>query len=283
MDRTKDSSFGFEEGAEVLGGDFAGARAFKDFLTELDSSGDIDQLEEGAALDFEKKIEEELGELELQEDFNDKTNDPVRMYLREMGTVPLLTREGEIELAKRIERGQRGVSKVLSRSTLVIREVLGLHQQVSSNPEAIVDILSLPEQDNDEEDDFTPQVQDFLNKLEDIERHYRKVQANRQKLLAISRSLKPKQHRSLRWAISRSIVQISIAIRQIQFNSSVRRHLIDELRRKVEELRPIEREVARLQRKIEEVNGDANGQPNCAARFRSLSAAKANRASPNAS
>jgi len=45
-----------------------------------------------------------------------KANDPVRMYLREMGTVPLLTREGEVEIAKRIERGQLRVLKALSRS-----------------------------------------------------------------------------------------------------------------------------------------------------------------------
>ncbi|MDA2927306.1 RNA polymerase sigma factor RpoD, partial [Acidobacteria bacterium AH-259-G07] len=54
----------------------------------------------------------------------EKTNDPVRMYLREMGTVPLLTREGEVEIAKRIEKGQRTVIKALSRSPVVVAEIL---------------------------------------------------------------------------------------------------------------------------------------------------------------
>ena len=60
-------------------------------------------------------------ELDLTPGALDKTNDPVRMYLREMGTVPLLTREGEVEIAKRIERGQLNVLKTLSRSPIVIQ------------------------------------------------------------------------------------------------------------------------------------------------------------------
>ena len=77
-----------------------------DLLADLDTAG-VEILEE-PKLDFEQKPEEaeEFGDLELAADFAEKTNDPVRMYLREMGTVPLLTREGEIELARRIERGQ---------------------------------------------------------------------------------------------------------------------------------------------------------------------------------
>ncbi len=73
---------------------------------------------------FEKEIEAgEDVELDLTPGALEKTNDPVRMYLREMGTVPLLTREGEVEIAKRIERGQLRVLKALSRSPIVIREI----------------------------------------------------------------------------------------------------------------------------------------------------------------
>ena len=67
----------------------------------------------------------EESELDLTPGTLEKTNDPVRMYLREMGTVPLLTREGEVTIAKRIERGQNLVLKIISRSPIVLKELLG--------------------------------------------------------------------------------------------------------------------------------------------------------------
>ena len=67
---------------------------------------------------------EELLDLDLPAGVGEKVNDPVRMYLREMGTVPLLTREGEVEIARRIERGQNTVLKSLSRAPLVIQEII---------------------------------------------------------------------------------------------------------------------------------------------------------------
>jgi RNA polymerase primary sigma factor len=63
----------------------------------------------------------------------EKTNDPVRMYLREMGTVPLLTRQGEVEIAKRIEKGQKSVIKTLSRSPVVVAEVLQYVDKLRNN------------------------------------------------------------------------------------------------------------------------------------------------------
>ena len=108
MDTGKEKGFVlYDEVNELLAEEFPGGRELDDLLTDLDTAG-VEILEE-PKLEFDKKSEgraEEFGDLELAQDFGDKTNDPVRMYLREMGTVPLLTREGEIELAKRIERGQ---------------------------------------------------------------------------------------------------------------------------------------------------------------------------------
>ena len=66
---------------------------------------------------------EEETETETTSEDLEKTNDPVRMYLREMGTVPLLTREGEVEIAKRIEKGKRTVLKAISRAPLVVHEI----------------------------------------------------------------------------------------------------------------------------------------------------------------
>ena len=95
MDTGKEKGYVlYDEVNEMLTEEYPGTRQLDDLLSELDTAG-VEILEE-PKLDFEKKLEEgeELNDLELPQDFSDKTNDPVRMYLREMGTVPLLTREG---------------------------------------------------------------------------------------------------------------------------------------------------------------------------------------------
>ena len=100
-------------------------------LAGLDVAG-IEILEEPK--DFDKKLEEaeELLDLDLPAGVGEKVNDPVRMYLREMGTVPLLTREGEVEIARRIERGQNTVLKSLSRAPLVIQEILAMGEDIGA-------------------------------------------------------------------------------------------------------------------------------------------------------
>ena len=114
-----------------------------DLLTTIGTQG-IDVLESSKmpSTDLEKKFEEvddssEDVELDLTPGALEKTNDPVRMYLREMGTVPLLTREGEVEIAKRIERGQNRVLKALSRSPIVIRELLALGEDLEKGVRSI--------------------------------------------------------------------------------------------------------------------------------------------------
>ena len=72
----------------------------------------------------ELPVAEDSSDLDLTPGMLEKTNDPVRMYLREMGTVPLLTREGEVAIAKRIERGQLLVLKTITRSPIILKELL---------------------------------------------------------------------------------------------------------------------------------------------------------------
>ena len=251
MEVGKEKGFAlYDEVNDLIAEDFPSGREFEDLLTDLDTAG-VEILEE-PKLDFEKKDEaEDFGDLELAQETGDKTNDPVRMYLREMGTVPLLTREGEIELAKRNERGQWAVRKALSRSPLVIREILQLGEDVQRGIALVRDVLVLPEFVISDED-FSAQHDDLLAKIAEIEKHYRKSQQFRQKLQAISRQMKPKQHRSLRYGLARGMVLISRIIRNIQFGTSVRRSLAGRLRCAVEELKPLEREIGRIQRKLEE-------------------------------
>ena len=135
----------YDEVNELLPDDISTGPELDDLLADFDSAG-VEILEE-PKLEFDKKLEdgEEFAELDLSQDFGDKTNDPVRMYLREMGTVPLLTREGEIELAKRIERGQRSVNKSLSRSPLIIRELAGLAERLRTGELQACDVINTVE------------------------------------------------------------------------------------------------------------------------------------------
>jgi len=249
----------YDEVNDLLAEGFPSGRELDDLLTDLDTAG-VEILEE-PKLDFEKAKDgeaEDLADLDLAQETGDKTNDPVRMYLREMGTVPLLTREGEIELAKRNERGQSAVRKALSRSPLVIREIIQLGEDLTRGAASVRDILVLPEFVSSDED-FTAQHDDLLARIAEIEKFYKKSQQFRQKLQAVSRQMKPKQHRSLRYGLARNMVAISRIIRTVAFTGTVRRALAGRLRRAVEELKPFEREIARIQRKLEE---PAHGHPN---------------------
>jgi len=238
----------YDEVSELLPTVLNGGADLDDLLTSLDVAG-IEILEEPK---LDAKIEEadEFVDLDLiPAPIGDKTNDPVRMYLREMGAVPLLTREGEVEIAKRIERGQTVVLKALSRSPLVIQKIIGMGEEVERGALAARDLVQISD----------PLVTDktleekkleFLAAVEEVEKLYRKVQQGRQTLLAVPRGIKPKQHRRLRWELGRLTVKIGRQLRAIKFQSIVLRHLIDCIRSAVEEVKPVERELARIQRKL---------------------------------
>src|SRR5450756_610314 len=89
----------------------------------------------------------EESELDLTPGMLDKTNDPVRMYLREMGTVPLLTREGEVEIARRIERGKLSIIKSISRTPTVARKVIEMGERLKAGERTIRELVIF----NDEE------------------------------------------------------------------------------------------------------------------------------------
>ncbi len=116
--------------------DVASAKAAR-AAAEAAEPGEAKPREEGAV--EEVKPDLTPGTLE-------KTKDPVRMYLREMGSVPLLTREGEVAIAKRIERGQMLVLKTISRSPIVIKELLAIGEELRKDTRSIKEIVELDEE-----------------------------------------------------------------------------------------------------------------------------------------
>jgi RNA polymerase primary sigma factor len=248
----------YDEVNEVLPDDMVAGPELEDLLANLDTAG-VEILEE-PRLGLDKKLEEseDLADLDLPVELSEKTNDPVRMYLREMGSVPLLTREGEIELAKRIERGQKSVRKALSRSPLVIREVLLLGEELERGLVSTRDVLAMPDLALTDEA-LLAQKEESLKLIGEIARHYKKSQQHRQKLQAIPRTMKPKQHRTQRYNLARSLLRISKIFRNIQFNHAVQQRFMCLVRQRVEDFKPLERDIARIQRGIEERSYSGSG------------------------
>src|ERR1700691_1939358 len=145
-----------------------------DLMTTIGTQG-IDLLD-GPKFPGDKDFELEEGEdveLDLTPGTLEKTNDPVRMYLREMGTVPLLTREGEVEIAKRIERGQLRVLKALSRSPIVIREIIAIGEDLKRGVRSIKEIVLFDEEEITEEV-VTHRLNEMTGKIDELHRHYKK-------------------------------------------------------------------------------------------------------------
>ena len=252
----------YDEVSEVLPGDLPGGNELEDVLAGLDVAG-IEILEEPK--DFDKKLDEseEPLDLDLPAGIGEKVNDPVRMYLREMGTVPLLTREGEVEIARRIERGQNTVLKSLSRAPLVLQEICSMAEDMERDALSARDVVQIA--DPILTDELVEEKRrEFTAVAEEIARQHRRILQCRQKLQAIPRGMKPKQHRRQLWELGRAgcppqsrfnagrlVVRTSRLMRSVRLQSPVIRHLIDRVRSAVEEIKPIERETTRLQRRLE--------------------------------
>ncbi|HKS75869.1 MAG TPA: RNA polymerase sigma factor RpoD [Terriglobales bacterium] len=226
-----------------------------DLLTTIGTQG-IDVLEgpklPSAALD-KKFDEEELGEdveLDLTPGALEKTNDPVRMYLREMGTVPLLTREGEVEIAKRIERGQLRVLKALSRSPIVINELLALGEDLKKSVRSIKEVVTFDEEEITDEI-LQNRLKEFTGKIDELAKAYKKAGQLQEKFATVSQKKRPKDFRRYRIALARGIVKVSLCVRNLGFTNTERKRLIDRVNKTVDTMRSLDRQSQNLERKAD--------------------------------
>ncbi len=198
-------------------------------------------------------LEEEDLDLDLTPGALEKTNDPVRMYLREMGTVPLLTREGEVEIAKRIERGQIKVLKALSRSPLIIQEIVATGEDLKSKVRSIKEVVTVDiEEDEISEEVLEKRLKEVTGIVDQVAAAYKRLQQLREKLAGYNRVKQARECRRARYQIARSQVEISRHIRALGFTAVEIRRLIERLSKRVEELRPLETQLARLERRLEQ-------------------------------
>ena len=119
----------------------------------------------------EEVASSEDGELDLTPGTLEKTNDPVRMYLREMGTVPLLTREGEVAIAKRIERGQLLVLKTITRRPSILKELLQVGEDLRKGSRSIKEIVQFDDEELTEEK-IEAKTRDTLKHIDKVGKLY---------------------------------------------------------------------------------------------------------------
>jgi len=225
-----------------------------DLITTIGTQG-IDLLDGpkfGGDKDFELEEGEDV-ELDLTPGTLEKTNDPVRMYLREMGTVPLLTREGEVEIAKRIERGQLRVLKAISRSPIVIREIVALGEDLKRGVRNVKEVVIFDQEELTEEVVQT-RVKATVARIDALVKHQKKIAVLEEKQAAPATpatKAKASAARHTRWLIAREKVLISRIVRELKYTAIERKRLLDKVNKTVDTMRTLERQIRSLDQKHE--------------------------------
>jgi RNA polymerase primary sigma factor len=224
-----------------------------DLVTTISTQG-IDLLDH-PKFGADKEVDLEDGEdveLDLTPGTLEKTNDPVRMYLREMGTVPLLTREGEVEIAKRIERGQMRVLKAISRSPIVIREVSALGEDLKRGVRNIKEVVVFDDEELTEEIVLS-RVKATVARIDVLVKHQKKIAQLEEKLVAPASGAKVKASatRHTRWQIAREKVLLSRIVRELKYTAMERKRLLDKVNKTVDTMRTLERQIRSLEQKHE--------------------------------
>jgi RNA polymerase primary sigma factor len=253
MDQGKEKGYlTYGEVNDLLPDNMHSADDLDDLITTINTQG-IDLLEgepkfAGEKFDAEHAEEGDDVELDLTPGTLEKTNDPVRMYLREMGTVPLLTREGEVEIAKRIERGQLRVLKAISRSPIVIREVVALGEDLKRGVRNIKEVVIFDEEEITEEI-LQTRVKATVARVDALLKHQKKAQTLLEKLETLNPKSKAKEHRKTRWLMGRERVQVSRIVRELKYTNAERKRLLDKVNKTVDSMRTLERQVKSLETK----------------------------------
>jgi RNA polymerase primary sigma factor len=202
-----------------------------------------------SALERRLAQDSEEVELDLTPGAPDTASDPVRVYLREMGASPLLTREEEVEIAKRIERGQITSLKALSRSPIVIQQVLALGEDLKRGLRSIKDLVVIDEEEITDEI-LQNRLEDITGRIDELHKHYKTACRLADKLTTISAKKKPKEYRRWRGQLGREMVRISLTIRTLGLNHAERKRLIERVNKTIDVMRALDRELAALEAKI---------------------------------
>jgi RNA polymerase primary sigma factor len=239
----------YDEVNEMLPSEITSSEDLDDLFNAFGSAGievvDSDKAYRGDK-DFDRDGNEDGPELDLTPGALDKTNDPVRMYLREMGTVPLLTREGEVAIAKRIERGKLAVIKSISRTPTIAKRILITGEQLRAGERTIRELVIFSDEEITDEV-IQERAEEVLAQIAEVAKARAVFSKLAEKLEEVPKKDK-KKYRRARVKTLRARIEVSRKIRAIEFTETIKRRLIEEVKDAVDSVSRVQREADAIDR-----------------------------------
>jgi len=210
--------------------------------------------ESSSAVESDEAMSEEV-ELDLSAGEMDKTSDPIRVYMREMGVVPLLTREQEVSIAKRIERGQKRAEKAIARSPIAVVELFRIGDELAAGQLNIRDVVAFSDQmETEEHEDRSEEyLQWTIEGLNNIKLLYKRGLKEFEKFAdeqRISRGKRSKKLLRYRRKLARTRLEIAQEIRGLHMKEAARQRLIAAIGVVHKEVRVLEREIDAANEKL---------------------------------
>ncbi|MBN2135994.1 MAG: RNA polymerase sigma factor RpoD [Acidobacteria bacterium] len=203
-----------------------------DIFKSFDAHG-IKIVDSEEKMDKEAEVDDDSGEdgkddssSDVQLEPFERTTDPVRMYLREMGTVPLLDREGEVRIARRIERGNVRTQRILTRTKIAIDTILSFEEIARENPAELKRCIEYDETELSREE-----IEQICAKTIKLIEQIRELNGSNHKLLKKSGSkiISAKEKKKVYNQVTRNSVKISILIRNLDLKDDVFQDLKSQL------------------------------------------------------
>src|SRR5438876_1201963 len=199
--------------------------------------------EEDQATPQEKAEQEE-------EDAYSKSNDPVRMYLRKMGSVSLLTREGEVEIAKRIEDGEKEVLDAVLHSSIAIKEIIQIGERLKKGKMRVREVIrDAPDEDDEtfDEQGRTDQVVKLIDKIRRLDReneHFAELMTSK------TRKVSEGKRKEYRDAIARNEASMAETLAEVKLNKRQIERIIENLKKLIERVDQVEREMRHIEQRL---------------------------------
>jgi len=219
----------------------------------------IEDVSATAAADEDDEEVAEDPELDLSAGELDKQLDPVRVYMREMSLVPLLTREQEVSIAKRIERGQTRARRAVARSPIAVVELLKIGDELEAGTLGIREVVTYSDQPEtaeieEQEDKAGEHLQRTIAGIQDIRKLYRLGLREFEQLraeLKLTRGRRSKKLLRLKRKLARRRLQVAKAIEDLGLKDAVRQRLVEAISVVHQETRAIERQVEGYTEKLD--------------------------------